>query len=260
VATVLSCRGCGGSLAGRHANVRYCENCKSQSRRRPRNLSASQRERILAMAGELPRHEIARHVGVSEVTVSRFVRSTGRRFRKCTQFSEGLVAAVTEAYERHGRVHTEKLFPEVRVRSIVERHPHWPRQLRWTDEQIVEAARMAGLVSPDAQARFFGRPNAYEGSLKALWVRRFGCAPRYINGLPAGLAWPIAKPGVRAVLVRHAEAGGCAPKVLWLDLARHLRARELSGVVEALAGFQAWLHGTDDSGAIIRMIEEREGL
>lgn len=52
-------------------------------------------------------------------------------------------------------------------------------------------------------------------------------------------------------------------KILWLDLAAGLRQDLESWVVQAvetLARFQAWLHGTQCSDDIRRMIAEREEL
>lgn len=259
MAAVLSCWGCGSTIASGHFNARYCARCaaKPVNTRRPRCLSPAQQVQILGLVSVKSRPAIAAELGLSTATVNRLVRSTGARFRRCSQPSPEQVRQVVEAYERAGRVTTQQLFPEVRVRSIVERYPHAPRQLRWSEDQIMEAARMAGLVSLNAQARFFGRPNAYAGSIKKLW-RRLGCAPGLINGLPAHLAWAIAKPGAPAVLVRHAETSGPAPKVLWLDVVGSLRAERWRPVVEALAGFQRWLHGTDDASEIRNMIAGRE--
>jgi hypothetical protein len=51
-------------------------------------------------------------------------------------------------------------------------------------------------------------------------------------------------------------------KVLWLDLAQHLRPSlepEIAEAIRTLATFQRWLHGVESSQAIRDMIEEREG-
>ena len=116
-------------------------------------------------------------------------------------------------------------------------------------------------MSHTAQARYFNRPNAYEGSIKSFWAKGACCAPRDVNGLGAFTAWQVATPGVPAVLVKHQQNGGARPVVLWLDLAAHLRpdvdplVRE---VVQALARFQATLHNTQSSEDIRHFIQERE--
>lgn len=120
---------------------------------------------------------------------------------------------------------------------------------------------MAGLVSHTAQAHYFNRPNAYEGSIRSFWAKGACCSPRDVNGLGAFTAWQVATPGVPAVLVKHQYNGGGRPVVLWLDLAAHLREGVdplVRMMVEVLARFQAWLHGTTDPADIRQLIQERE--
>lgn len=213
------------------------------------------------LRGTMFRMQIAEHVGASRAAVARYLREAGLD-SNARDYPPATVAAVCAAYETLGQRRTQELFPEVVVRSIVDRHKDYaPRQARWRYPQIVEAARMAGLVSANAQARYFGRPNAYSGSIKSLWNKGFRCAPRDINGLSAHLVWRLTRPGVPAVLIRHSSAGGYFAKVLWLDLAENLTptvAPVVRTAISALAQFQAWLHATSDTRAIQQMIHERE--
>jgi hypothetical protein len=245
-----------------HPNAKYCAGCAAALVHRPRSrVTPAQAAQLRPLLNRLPKAQIAQQGGISGAALTRWLREEGLHTR-CRQYRPEVVQAVLRVYEREGKVQTAQRFPDVAIRSIVERYKDYqPRQIRWTDLQQIEAARMAGLVSATAQARYFGRPNAYEGSIRALWVKRFQCPPHAINGVAAGLAWGLAQPGCPAVLVKHQRTTGAWPRVLWLDLVQHLRPDVLPWVrqaVEVLARFQQWLHGTDDPAAIRRMIQERE--
>lgn len=245
-----------------HANRKYCPRCQAVLRRHPRStLTAAQAAQVLALRNTMTRTRIASTVGITRAQVSRFLREEGLTSNS-VRYPAEVVMAVCETYERLGRKATQEQYPEVSIRSIVERYRQFrPRQVRWTDAQRVEAAKMAGLVSQNAQARYFRRPNAYDGSIRALWAKRFQCQPRHLNGLGVHLAWRLVRPGCPAVLGHWADAGGVRAKVLWLDLVRYLRPTGepiVAEVIETLAHFQAWLHGTSCSQDIQQMIEERE--
>lgn len=261
MAESLICQRCQSRPRQPHFNAKWCEVCRVALRRQPASrVTPEQGATIAALVGTVSRDDIARRVGVSRSRVNRYCREQGLHGRS-DQYPPEVVAAVTAAYEAGGKHHVRELFPDVQVRSIVERYPHAPRQRRWQAEELIEAARMAGLVCPTAQARYFGRPNAYAGSIKSLWVKVFQCAPQHINGLGAHLAWHLVTPGTPAVLVRHEIGGQCRPKVLWLEVAAHLRADvapEIVQVIQSLAAFQGWLHGTNRPEQIRAMISERE--
>jgi hypothetical protein len=248
-----------------HPNAKYCAACRAKNRTRPKStLTPEQGAEVARLTGTMPRTAIAAQLGVSVVAVKRYVREH-QLYGRSDVYPPEVVAAVLAAYtaapKGAGKRRVQELFPDVNVRAIVERHHHDKRQIRWTDAQIHEAARMAGLVSANAQARWFGRPNASGGSLKALWDKRFHCPPGDIGGLGIHLAWRLALPGCPALLVRRQEAGLPIAKVLWLDLADWLRpdvAPWIVSAVQALARFQRWLHGGATREAIAHMIQERE--
>ena len=245
-----------------HANTKYCEACAVALRHRPpANITATQEALIRQLRGSMIRRELAQHVGISQAQLHRYLTAEGLD-SNARDYPPDVVTTVCLTYQALGTRETQALFPDVRVRSIVDRHKNYaPRQIRWTAEQQRELVRMAGLVSHTAQARYFHRPNAYGGSIKSFWAKGACCAPRDVNGLGAWTAWQVATPGVPAVLVKHQTNGGARPVVLWLDLAAHLRpdvdpfVRE---VVQALARCQAALHGTTNPADIRHMIQERE--
>lgn len=258
-----TCLDCDTLLTHAHANRKRCESCAEARRRRPAgNLAPWQADQVRSMLNCYTRDEMAKRIGVSKGTIGRWLRDQGLK-SNALKYGDEMIQSVIDAYEAHGKHKTQQLFPGVTVRSIVERNPHRPRQIRWLDDEIIEAARMAGLVRTNSQAAYFNRPNAYSGSIKSLWAKRFGCAPHDVNGLAVSLTWRIAKPGVLATTVYHANSSGAQAKILWLDLASWLRDDVepwIMRAVEALARFQAWLHGTWSSDDIRQMIAQREGM
>jgi len=249
------------------AKALYCPACRAARRRRPvSTVTPEQGAEIARWIGVLSREAIAHRLGVSRAAVARYTRDHGL-YGRSDAYPPAVVAAVCAAYEAaphgFGTRRVQELFPEVAVRSIVERYRDFrPRQIRWTAAQIHEAAKMAGLVSPQAQARYFGRPYASDGSIKALWAKRFQCNPHGLHGLAAHLVFPLCGPGTQAVLVHYQPTGSvCRPVVLWGDLVPQLPPDvdpEVRHLVEALARFQRWLHGGAETWEIAQMMRERE--
>ena len=245
-----------------HGHTKYCTPCQQQRLRAPRShVTAAQGMQIMALRNTMPRWQIAQRVGISHGRLNRYLAEQGLT-SNARGYPTEVVATVCATYAALGMRRTQDLFPDVVVRYIVERHKDYaPRQVRWSGEQQIEAVRMAGLVSATAQARYFARPNAFEGSIKKFWHRVLRCAPRDVHGYGYHAVWPIARAGVPAVLVHQATQPGPRAVVLWLDLAQHLRpgvAPEVRQMVEVLARFQAWIFGSHDSAVIRRMVTERE--
>ena len=271
-AVVRTCVACQSApRSSPHHNTRYCTPCREFILRNPASgVTQEQRAAIVRLAGTMVRREIAAQVGVPQGAVNRCLREEHLR-SNARDYPPEVVEAVSRVYEAapqgQGKQAVLEAFPDVVVRSIVERRAHHRvvlvrRQTRWTGEQLIEAVRMAGLVSATAQSRYFGRPNAAEGSIASLWNKHFACAPRDINGLAAHLAYRVARPGVRGVLTApDNRAPTPRMKVLWLDLLPALRADvdpAIREAVEALALFQRWLFSTEDSQTIQTMITNRE--
>lgn len=249
-----------------HPNARYCTPCREARRRQPRScVTPAQAAQLRPLLGTMPVLQLCQQVGISKAAYQRWRLEEGMTLRNNAYHPE-TVEAVLRVYEQasrgKGKHAVREQFPDVTVRSIVERYrAYTPRQIRWTDAQVREAAKMAGLVSHTAQARWFSRPHAASGSLHSLWKKRFQCAPSDLNGFGVHRAGQLATLGCPAVLVQRLEAGAPIAKILCLDLARWLHPDVPDWVrdgVAALATFQAWLHGTDDPAAIRAMIQERE--
>jgi hypothetical protein len=212
-------------------------------------------------------NELAEYIGSSRTNLIRWATANGVSL-DAHSYKPEVKARVLAYYERHGRVKTQKAFPGVGVRSIVERNygAFQPRQIRWTDEQIIEAARMSGLVSPLAQAKYFNRPRAHVGSIKSLWMKKFKHGGGGINGMVHDTAKHLV-----TVKARYLKPKGLTRKnklvefrrlILWVDIEKCMKPETpafIQDAIHALADFQRWLHGTKNPRPkILKMIKERE--
>lgn len=224
--------------------------------------------------GTMPATEMAERLDTSVSNIKRAFIGTGERL----WFKNGkyknqpeLVLAVMEHYAKHGKISTVKAFPNVNVKCIVDRPEYYglekpKRQVRWTDREIHEAAKMAGLISPSGQAKYFNRPNAFNGSIKSLWVKKFKLAGGSINGMPYWTAKYLVDSSAQFL-----RAGGSTRKgapvrfrwvCLWVDMEAALRPETPPFVREAIqtmADFQRWLWKTKNpKPQILKMMRERE--
>ncbi len=211
--------------------------------------------------------ELAEHIGCSRTNLIRWASNCGVSL-DAHSYKPEVIRQVCAFYEEHGKTKTQEAFPDANVRSIVERFKFFkPRQIRWTDEQVIEAARMAGLVSLSAQAKYFNRPNAHAGAIKSLWMKRFGIGGGGVNGLVKWYARELIKGGHSKYIRPIGESRGGEPIqfrsiILWVDLEKILKpsvAPFIADAIRAMADFQRWLHGSDDPRRkILAMIKERE--
>jgi hypothetical protein len=221
------------------------------------------------MIGKMPREEIAQTLGVSVVSLKRAFRGTRLAYHNYCQANPSLVRQVNVYYEKHGNKRTAEHFGIRRkqVEHIVYRYRlSNPRQIRWTDKQIIEATRMAGLVSPLAQAKYFERPNAFSGSIKSLWTKRFGIGPGCINGMTHWHAKELVTTKARYLKPvgesRDGEPVEFRRLILWVDMERCLKPgtpRFIRDAIKTMANFQRWIHGGGNvKQKILKIIQERE--
>jgi len=219
------------------------------------------------MAGKMMQRELAAHLGVSRSNLIRWATQAGVSL-DAHSYKPAIVSAVCRHYERHGKTKTQEIFPDVSVRSIIERNygKFKPRQVRWTDEQIIEAARMAGLISFKAQARFFNRPNADIGSIKSLWMKRFGMGGGTVNGMVHDSAKHLVTSSARYLKPMGDNRKGQPVQfrrlVLWVDMEKCLKPETpefIASAIYSLADFQRWLwKSKNPKPLILKMIKERE--
>jgi hypothetical protein len=251
----------------KHWNAKWCVPCASELKRRPvGKLTPDQVRKVRRLAGSMFIRELAREVGTSDSNLDRWAKQNGVNIN-ALKYPDELVREVCEYYAMHGKQKTQAKFPHVRIRSVVERYfarsGHEPRQVRWTPDQLVKLAQMAGLTSYERQAFYFGRPNAHVGSIKSAWMKIFKSAGGSINGLSR---W-IAREYVTAACPFYetdywvTERGATAQRrsiALWVDAATHLRddvPNHLASAIQTMAAFQKWLHGRNYRQSILRILE-----
>lgn len=235
----------------KHFNTRYCKPCADLLRKKPAGkLTLRQEREVRRLAGKMLIKDLAKHVGTSDSNLDRWARTHNVDINSL-KYKPAVVRDVCEYYAKHGMVKTKKKFPKVTVRSIVERYMRSldlpKRQMRWTSQQLVELAQMAGLVGLEKQAAHFSRPNAYKGSIRSVWSKRFGHGAININGLSK----QIAKAYVLDSCPYYATSffpikQGPRIVALWIDVETHLREDvpdHLRKAISAMARFQRWLHG-----------------
>jgi hypothetical protein len=285
----LKCPNCKKRPKQKHQNAKWCLPCALEFRHRPQHkLSLSEQARVRRLAGTMSRDNVAKRVGRSLSSIRRFCRTEGISLMFERDYSEAERKEVCEYYSTHGKVETKKKFPNVKLRSIVERYLKkygTPRQVRWTAEQLVELAKMGGVISAEAQANYFNRPRAFRGSIRAAWIKRFGTNGGCVHGVKSEIAGRLVA-GAHRRFDRHYGSYWVIPLMplhlplwcerqnfkrkkiferrifLWVDIARHLREdlpEEHRNAVKAMARFQEWLLGTTAvRKALEQMILERE--
>lgn len=213
----------------------------------------------------MTRKQCAKHLGVSIANVQRAARDMGMSLA-VRRYPQAVVDAVIAHYEEHGGPSTRQAFPGVSIRSIIERVPHELRHQRWSDDQLVLAARMVGFISYDAQAAIIDRPRARAASIRCLWTKRFGIVNMgHIHGLSRHEAKLFLRPGYPEIDSPFMErrASGCQPKkggrhtVIWAEMEPWLRddvPKFFVDIVRTMAMFQRWLYGSQDvRGTILGM-------
>lgn len=267
------CQSCKKTRVRGHFNRKWCRPCALDRRVRPKStLTAEQRAFVLEHRGEISGREMAKELGTSWSNVMRFARDRGLSLATLSgsrkwKMQPKVVRKVLDYYFKHGKPATEKAFPGLSVKSIVDRPEYYGvkrkyRQTRWTDAEIVLAAKMAGLVDGKRQARIFKRPNANEGSIKSLWMKRFGHGGGNIHGMSEWMARELLTPGYPLLKTScWAPRKGSKKKhfqrgiVLWVDMEKRLLSDVPDFIregVSTLAEFQRWLFKTNDPRPEIR--------
>lgn len=221
------------------------------------------------MIGKMDRRDIAIALGVSISNLKRAFRGTRLAYYNYCTINPGLVRSVNKFYEDHTQKETSDHFglSEKQVDHIVNRYKmHLPKQIRWTDEQIVEAAKMAGLISFTAQAKYFNRPRANAGSIKSLWNKRFGFRGGSINGMVHFYAKELVSVKDRYIQpigeTRYGKPTKFKRLILWIDMENFLKPdvpKFICDAIKELANFQRWLWQSENpKPLILKMIKERE--
>lgn len=235
-------------------------------------MTKAQIREAKALANTMPREDIAKTIGVSVVNLKRSM--PGQKF----WFKNGkyknnpeLVKKVLNYYFKHGKPKTVERFPEINVKAVVDRPEYYGirriyRQIRWTDAQLIDAAKMAGLVSLKGQAKFFNRPRAFEGSIQSLWNKRFGYRGGSLNGMVHWYAKELVNSNARYLrpvgTSREGKHVEFRRLILWVDMEKNLKPdapQFMQDAIKSMADFQRWLWKSDNPKPLImKMIKERE--
>lgn len=252
------CPHCSKRPKQKHRNSKWCKPCAAILRKRPvGSLTPEQKRYVKSKIGRASVREIAADLGVSVSNIKRSMRGVSIWFHNGKYKNRpALVRQVLSYYSKHGKPATEKAFPGVNVKSIIDRPLYYgvkvkPRQKRWTEAEIILAARMAGLVEAKRQAKIFNRPRAHEGSIKSLWMKRFGHGGGNVHGMSEWMAKQILKPGYPVLKTKMwsrrkgiKDTGMMRGLVLWCDMEPYLLRglpKYLKDAVKSMAKFQCWL-------------------
>lgn len=265
---IKNCIDCSVDISDRHSNTKRCFFCAEAMKVKPKGtMTQDQINEAMSLRGTMPRDEICGKIGVSVANLKRSTPGVSWYYFNRYAANPDLVEEVCRYYEKHGKRKTQEKFPEIGVRCVVERYKNYsPRQSRWTDEQMIELAKMAGLVSMENQAKYFNRPRANRGSITSAWMKNFKCKQAYMHGLPAYKAKLFVKKSCPSIQVdfNPDRYGGTSARVfLWSDAIKHLR-KDCPDFVkegfEAMANFQYKLFGSYPKREINKMIRERANV
>lgn len=262
------CKECNKTRITGHFNAKYCAPCRKKLLKKPKGtLTKKQIAFAKKHKNDMTRKEICEAL---EVSLSNLKRSCRDVKFQCSHLKKNkyltnpkLVEKVLRFYEKNGKKKTQEKFPDVSVRSIVERYKDFkPRQIRWKDKELIELTKMAGLVSFKDQAKWFNRPNANAGSIKSAWVKKFKTSQETINGMAHYKAKHFVKKSAPYIKTPFGSGSGNAKRILlWVDMEKHLRKDAPNYVKEsvlAMAEFQRKLFGVNNvRRKVLQMIKER---
>jgi hypothetical protein len=243
-------------------------------RKRPQGtMTTSQKAKALKLVGDFSIEEIAEKIGVSVPNLKRSMPGTSFCFHSGKYKNRPeLVKKIISYYKTHTLDETKKKFDKggVSAKSITDRPEYYGlnktgKQIRWTDKQIIEAVKMQGLVSPKAQAKYFNRPGAFEGSIKSLLTKRFDRSTG-LNGLTRFNAKDVVFKKVEYLKPLGTSRSGKIMEfknlILWVDLEKNLKPGIPSAIkegIECMADFQRWIwKSKNPKPLILKMIRERE--
>ena len=189
---------------------------------------------IVALAGTMTRQEIAESLGTSRATVSRCLAKNGIRTGQPKQYPIEIRNAVIAFYETHDKHETQKQFPGVRVRSIIDRYETTAKQDFWTFEEDLKAISMLTEKPTTEISKILGRG---ERSVIKRMKRVYNLSPKHLNGM----AYRLCKHVLSSDYVP--EKKGNAYVVNWEDFDTHINTKnkDIIMCVKILADFRRFL-------------------
>ena len=226
------------------------------------SLTENQIHFIRSNLDKMKRSDIAKKLNIPEVRLKRAASFKKWRFTSL-KYSDEIKKEVCDYFNQHGLKKTAEKFPEVRIRSIVERNKKYriARQKRWTENQIIQLAKFAGIINIKDQVKYFNRPLAKEQSIPRAWKRIFGISQMLINGLYYNKAKYIVNKNCPSINVSFLGDNNCY-LYLWIDIKKNIKKDLPNYIVKAIdacALFQNWIWGGGDvKRKILKMIKEIE--
>lgn len=252
------CIRCKKDISKLHFNSKRCKPCADIIRKKPLStLTDKQKTLVLKFAGKMYVKDIIKKVKCSKSNLVRFQRDHGISLNYHS-YKKDVIEKVCRYYEKHGKIQTQKMFPDVRVRSIVERYKLFkPLCIPWKEDQVVELLRYSGLLSFDQLAKKFNRPNAYRGSIRSKFSKDLRVPAGYINGLPFHKARHFCDMKKVTIIQTH---HGNRKLILWCDIKKHLHKDQSEIIfkfVDAMAMFQNWIWNSQNpKQKILRAIKK----
>lgn len=255
---INTCPNCKIRKKQKHDNSKWCLHCALQFRKRPKsNMTSEQIKQAKKLIGKMDRREIAQKLDVSLSSLKRAFRGKRLAFYNYCVANPDLVKRVNKYYESHSQSDTAKYFnlSEKQIEHIVYRYKmHKPKQIRWSNDQIVMLAKMAGLVRMDKQAKIFNRPGAKAGSIKSAWTKKFKNCGGSVHGMSEYIAKNLVTdkcPRLKTQFYEARRKGQFYSRklCLWVDMEKYLKPDIPEFVVDAIkqmAEFQRWLFKTND--------------
>ena len=262
------CKECGKIINVPHFNQTKCVECCEYLKKYPKTtMTHEQIEKAKTMIGRKTRHEICSELGISLASLKRAFRGTRIPWTK-EFINQQMAEKVSKYYETHTLEETQKKFKNIRIRSIIERYKiHKPKCVKWTDHDVVEQVRMQGLVSYNAQAKFFKKKKLNKGGIKSLCSKRNykGFSRSNIHGMFQHKAIYFVKKSCPFLEVKGLDRETAINKrylYLWCDMRKHLRTdcpESVKQIIDIGFQFQKWLYKSDNpKKEILKIIKQRE--
>lgn len=260
------CERCNKKLKSVHSNVKRCAPCRDYLKLYvPTTMTPLQIAKAEKMIGKYTRHQICERLGVSLSSLKRAFRGT--RMPCVREHINKIMASnVSAYYQIHGLKKTEEKFPELRIRSIIERYKlHSPRQAKWKNDELVEVVRMSHFASHSSQAKYLNRPGAKAGSILSVHSKRLfkGIEKGNIHGLYEHKARFFVTKSCPKIIVNGLvrTSGNNRYLYLWSDMEKNIRIdcpAAIKDAISAGATFQRWLYKTENPRKeILKIIRER---
>lgn len=189
---------------------------------------------IIALAGTMTRKEIADSLRTSRATVNRCLRDNGIKTGQPKQYPIEIREAVIAFYATHNKYETQKQFPGVRVRSIIERYETKAKQKFWTFEEDLKAISMLTETSTAQIAKVLKRGE--KSAIKRI-SRKYNISPKHLNGM----AYRLCKHVMNSDYVPTKK--GNAYIVDWKEFDKYLDTtnKDIIECVKVLAKFRSFL-------------------